>query len=63
MRFRNRAELNRAYARLVDQSWVESCTVDVPRLTVQVHVGDAPRHVQQARLWLRRQRGAGGPSE
>jgi len=45
MKFRSPAELHAAYARLVDQGWVDACTIDVPRLEMQVHVaeGATPR--------------------
>jgi len=61
MKFQNQAQLNAAYARLADQGWVDSCTIDVPELELEVHVawGKGPRRRAEAWLALERHRHRG----
>ena len=54
MKFQNRAQLSAAYARLADQGWVDSCTVDVPRLELRLRVSDL--QLRRAEAWLDRER-------
>ena len=56
MKFRDASQLSAAYARLLDQSWVDSCTVDVPALELHLHVANGPRHEQRAEAWIARER-------
>ena len=56
MKFQNQAELHAAYARLVDQGWVDACTIDVPGLEMRVHVADGPTQRQRAEAWIARER-------
>jgi hypothetical protein len=65
MKFRNPAELHAAYARLVDQAWVDACSIDVPRLEMRVHVAGGETQRQRAEAWIareRRQRRRGSPA-
>jgi len=63
MKFRSPAELHAAYARLVDQGWVDACTIDVPRLEMQVHVAEGATPRRRAEAWIacERRRGRCGP--
>ena len=54
--FPDRTSLHETYARLSDQSWVESCMVDVPKLELSVVVIDNPAVRAKADNFLRRQR-------
>jgi hypothetical protein len=65
MKFQNQAQLHAAYARLIDQAWVDACTIDVPRLEMRVHVTGGPGQRQRADAWIareRRQRRRGSPA-
>jgi len=63
MKFQSQAQLNAAYARLADQGWVDSCTIDVPglELHVQVACGRGPQKRAEAWLALERGRSRHGP--
>jgi hypothetical protein len=56
LKFQNQAQLNAAFARVLDQGWVESCTVDVPALEMRVRVGGGDRGRQHADAWIARER-------
>jgi len=56
LKFQNQAQLNAAYARLVDQGWVDSCTVDVPGLEMHVRVVEGASQRQRAEAWIERER-------
>jgi hypothetical protein len=56
MKFRNQAQLNAAYARIADQGWVDSCTIDVPRLEMHVLVATGNSQEERAEAWLARER-------
>jgi hypothetical protein len=55
-KFQSQAQLNAAYARLLDQAWVDSCTVDVPGLELRVQIADGPSQRQRAEAWIERER-------
>ena len=56
MKFANQAALRAAYARLVDQGWVDACTIDVPRLEMRLHVVDGEAQHEHAEAWIARER-------
>ena len=56
MKFRNQAQLNATFARLVDQGWVDSCTVDVPRLEMRLRIAEGEPERRHAEAWLARER-------
>jgi hypothetical protein len=56
MKFQNQAELHQAYAGLADQSWVESCLVDVPALELRVQLIGGRSMEQRADAWIQDQR-------
>ncbi|NNL65738.1 MAG: hypothetical protein HKP30_05810 [Myxococcales bacterium] len=55
MKFHNQSDLTQAYAGLSGQTWVDSCTVDVPRLELRVHLVDGSAMARRAEAWLQRQ--------
>ena len=56
MKFQNQTQLNAAFARILDQGWVDSCTVDVPALELSVHVADGERQRRHAEAWMAEER-------
>lgn len=61
LKFRDRAELTAAYEKLLDQSWLESCCVDVPQLSLLLHVAEDANRAR-ASAWVRRERRRAGGS-
>jgi hypothetical protein len=55
-KFENQSQLEAAFARIVDQGWVDSCTVDVPSLELRVQVGGGARERRHAEAWIARER-------
>jgi hypothetical protein len=56
LKFHSPADLHQAYAGLADQSWVDSCLVDVPGLELRVHLVDGPASSRRADAWIQGQR-------
>ncbi len=56
IKFQNRNALNQAYGQLLDQVWVDSCTVDVPNLCLELQPARGLGHRHRAQAWVRRQR-------
>jgi len=56
LKFESLAQLNAAFARLVDQGWVDSCTVDVPGLELHVLPAEGGQQRRRAEAWLQRER-------
>lgn len=55
MKFRSQSDLTQAYAGLSGQNWVDSCTVDVPRLELSVQLVDGSAMARRAEAWIERQ--------
>ncbi|HKJ25503.1 MAG TPA: hypothetical protein VKB65_11810 [Myxococcota bacterium] len=56
LKFHSQSQLTAAFGRVLDQGWVDSCTVDVPALELHVRISDGERERRHAEAWIARER-------
>jgi len=56
LKFQSPSQLHATFGRILDQGWLDSCTVDVPALEMHVRICDGERERRHADAWIARER-------